>query len=527
MSDSIVHPLACGDIDSRSFHVFETNSQKLLFDRATCSTTGLNGTAFELLSLIEQRGSSEGVSRFLEMHSDISESDISDIIQAMKNTGMFRFTATDRSAQDRELENLWLHKPRRLQMLMAQGCNLGCRYCYAWRNGSNQKHTLMPFEISKQAVDYLVWRSGERPEIQITFFGGEPLLNYPVIQQLVQYARAIEAAGKKKFVFELCTNCTLLDREVTDFLVKERFLLFMSIDGWREMHNYNRPSMDKTDAYDLIVGNAKYAHEQYDLNNLPTPRIRANLTNKFHDAKAVATYLEGLGFTNVAIGSIEPLPHGDASPSALSEDQADDLSQQWREMTLESLAKLKAGQVLERYAAQNLVRTAARPEKLSTLGVTCGIGRNTLIVDNKGNLFPCHRYEGMDACRLGNVFTGLDRELTMRYYRQVNGHATDHCDDCWIRDYCGGGCVWLLSTKQGHLADPTERECNRRRRAMETSLAARAEMRKCFPDRFRDDEISLDSWNWSTSTPPASSKGHRRLALNVLPSSGPASGCGN
>jgi uncharacterized protein len=505
------------NIDPRSYHVFEFRGDRLLFDRATGATFELNDVTFEYFRQAKEVGAEAALDALQAHAADEDLSPLFEWVERLQQRGMFRFTSVDHSEQDEMLEGLWNHQPRRIQMLMAQGCNLGCRYCYAWRNGSNQKHTLMPWKVARQAVDYLVWRSGPRPELQITFFGGEPLLNYPVIQQVVRYCRDVEKLGRKKFVFELITNGTLLDKEVTDFIVREQFLLFVSIDGWREMHNYNRPSIEKDDLYDTIVANAQYANAQYKKHGLQAPKVRANLTNKFHDGMAVGKYLESLGFTTIGVGPIEPLPHGDPSPSALSEDQCDELTRQNDDAMAECLEKLKRRERLGAYLGSQFNKQIAAPQARKLVGVTCGIGRNTVVVDNKGNMFPCHRYEGMDAYVIGNVFTGLDRQSTMGYYRKVNGHATENCHDCWIRDFCGGGCVWLLSAKDGHIADPTDRECDRRRHGIERSLWLRTQMRKHFPDRFArgDEEASLDQWSWEAAVGP---KRRGTLSLKVLPS---------
>lgn len=354
----------------------------------------------------------------------------------------------------------------------------------------------MPWNVARQSVDYLVWRSGSRPDLQVTFFGGEPLLNYPVLKQVVEYGREVEKLGRKKFLFELITNGTLLTKDIVDFLVKEKFLLFISIDGWREMHNYQRPSLDKHDCYDTIVANARYANEQYKLHGLPAPKVRANLTNKFHDSAAVGKYLESLGFTTIGVGPIEPLSHGDPSPSALTEDQADEMSLIADKTMADCLEQLSRGERLGPFLGTQFNKTVQKLEPRTTLGITCGIGRNTVVVDNKGNLFPCHRYEGMDAFLIGNVFSGLDHEKTMAYYKKVNGHATENCHDCWIRDYCGGGCAWLLSTIDGHIADPTDRECNRRRHSVERAIWLRSQLHKRFPDRFKEDAAVMDNFRW-------------------------------
>ncbi len=494
MDDPLVFDRASGAVFSTSVELFET------FDRLQADP--------ELWKRERLAGVEGADSR--ERNADLDAAGPSQsehiegmtLIQDLMDQGFFKFTPVDMRQQQQFLKGLMAHKPRRIQMLMAQGCNLGCRYCYAWRNGSNQKGTLMPLDIAKRSVDYLIERSGNRKDLQVTFFGGEPLLNYPTIRQVVEYCRELEKQGDKKFTFELITNGTLLTEEIAEWVASEKFLLFISIDGWKEMHNYNRPSMDGEDMYDRIIKNAQYANQLYKSDPTLTPiKVRANLTGRYHDSRAVGDYLASLGFTVVGVGAIEPLPHGDPSPSALTEDQMDGLQQKISDWLVDVVNRLIAEEPVSYYEGVQLRKVTSVLRPMALKGVTCGVARNTAIVDNKGNIFPCHRYEGMENYILGDVFTGLDREKTMAYYQKVNQNATNRCQTCWIRDYCGGGCAWLLSKKDGHLADPTERECDRRRKSMERALWLRQKLRAHFPERFtKEGEMDLDSWSWGTLT---------------------------
>ena len=485
------------DIDARSFHVFQYQGDRLLFDRATGTTCDLNELAFDLLSQIRQGESIEqSIQETLTKHEGTDKGALRQALIDLQARGFFRFTSVQ-DATEKELESLWRHKPRRIQLLMAEGCNLGCRYCYQWRNGTNQRHTLMPWPIARDSVNHLVWRSGGRTDLQVTFFGGEPLLNYSMVRQVVGYCKSIEQFTDKKFTFELITNGTLLDKEVVDFIVEHEFLLFISLDGWKEMHEYNRPSLTDKDMHETIVKNALYANEQYEKHKLPRVKIRANLTNKYHDSEKVAGYFHSLGFKLIGIGAIEPLPHGNPSPASLTEDQMDELHEQSSQKVIDSLEKLKRGEKLDPYWAKMINKSQSKLSKRQFLGVTCGVARNTTIVDNRGNMYPCHRYAEMKQYSIGNVSTGLNRQKVMEYYRKINGHATENCHDCWIRDYCGGGCAWLLSDKDGVIHDPTLRECSRRQSSMERGLWLRKELRLHFPAWFEDGkETLLNHWDW-------------------------------
>jgi len=499
-SVSIEQPLRANagelSIDRRSFNVFEVEGDRLLFDRATGSTSELNDLAFEVLREIR---TGTPALEAVEMHcEEDAREGVIEALQTLKRRGFFRFWTVE-PLSDEELMPLWEHRPRRIQLLMAEGCNLGCRYCYQWRNGTNQKHTLMPWNVARDAVNYLVWRSGQRNDLQITFFGGEPLLNYPTVRRVVNYCKSIEKHTGKEFTFELITNGTLLDKDVVDFIVEHKFLLFVSIDGWKEMHQYNRPSLagDK-DMYDTILKNAIYANEQYLKHKLPAVKVRANLTGKYHDAHAVAQYFESLGFGLIGIGAIEPLPHGNPSPAALTEEQMEELTADSWEKTKEGLAALERGERLGPYMKRKINQATTLLSKREWHGITCGVGRNTTIVDNRGNMYPCHRYAEMKAFEIGNVCTGMDREKMMAYYRKINGHSAESCQNCWIRDYCSGGCAWLLSDKDGVIHSPTNEECNRRRASMEQGLWMRARLRTKMPNRFKTDDVDvLDYWNWN------------------------------
>ena len=523
------------DIDPRSFHVFEIAGDRLLFDRATGTTSSLNPVAYHLLLQI-RRGIPvlEATRTTAEAFSGVHSDELRITLCDMKERGFFRFTPVE-PATEQDLEYLWQHKPRRLQMLMAEGCNLGCRYCYQWRNGTNQKGTLMPWDVARTAVDYLVWRSGGRNDLQVTFFGGEPLLNYPMIKRVVAYCRSIEQAIGRKFVFELITNGTLLTAEVVDFLVEHRFLLFISLDGWKEMHNYNRPALDgNTELHDVIVRHATYANEQYEKHSLPRIKVRANLTNRFHDKQQVAEYFQSLGFKTIGIGAIAPLNHGDPSHAALTEDQMDELHEKSWQSTLASLQKIKSGTSLSPYETKNLREGSDSLQKRETLGVTCGVCRNTTVVDNKGNMYPCHRYGEMQEYRIGNVYTGLDRQLVMNYYKKINGHSTTDCHDCWIRDYCGGGCAWEISDAKGEIHKPSQKECHRRRSGMEQHLWVRKELLQHAPKFFNQEEAgALDCFDWDSLKRPV--RKPRPQAFQPLPvvsgtatkSCGSGCGCGS
>jgi uncharacterized protein len=504
--DSSQNPPAGFEIDPRSFHVFSTEGLKFLFDRATGSLSELTDFVWSLFASIEQGVPVYQAVAAHAAQAQTTEAEIWSVLEKLRARGFFRFSQVNLADQEFMIRKLWFHKPRRLQLLMAQGCNLGCRYCYAWRNGSNQLSTLMPWSTAKQAIDYLVKRSAHRKDIQITFFGGEPLLNWDVLVQCVEYAKAVGLETGKSFTFEVITNGTLLTKERAHFLADNQFMLMVSIDGWKEMHDYNRPTLGGPSTYDTIVENALYVNNLYKSRGMRPIKVRANMTNRFHDFYKVGNHLKSLGFDRVAVAPIEPLSHGDQSPSSLTEAQMDGLCETSYRTALDIIDRLSAGEPLTDFERQTISGFAEDRTPNALKGIICGIGRNTQCVDNKGNIYPCHRYEGMESFIIGNVFTGHDEEKTMRYYRMVNGNATNRCHSCWIRDYCSGGCAWLLSTKGGAIVDPTLSECDRRRRSFEYGLHVRSRLREAAPKLFENAAVNIDQWDFESADAEADNK---------------------
>jgi len=497
VSFSQTPPSPVAGIDPRSFHVFVEEGKPLLFDRATAALLEISAPLFVFLQSMESGAGFDRSLSACEMeYPEIDSQLVSEMMEALIERGFFRYQPVDMQEQRRMIDTLWEHKPRRIQLLMAQSCNLGCRYCYAWRNGSNQKNVLMSWPVAKRAVDFLIERSGRRPSLQVTFFGGEPLLNYETIQKVVEYCESVGPTLGKTFTYELITNGTLLTADVTHFLAKHRFLLMVSIDGWQEMHEYNRPFLRAGDDYETIVANALYAVKVFRENRLAEIKVRANLTSKYHDSEAVRRHLYSLGFTKIGISPIEPLPHSEPSPSSMTDDQVDALMAAEYEADLNSIARLARSESLDTVEEFRLRRWSEPVKPHNLKGLSCGVNRNTAVVDTKGNIYPCHRYEGMENYIVGNVFTGMDYEKTVGYYLKVNGNATARCHSCWIRDYCAGGCAWLLSAKDGNLVDPTVRECDRRRKTMEHGLHLRARLRAVAPGWLNSENRAVDRWKW-------------------------------
>ena len=478
-------------LDSTAYHVFDYRGSKLLFDVGTTAVCEINEFTYRLLTLAGIYDWDETMVRLQKEFPNATLARLSECFDMFKRNGLFLAGSDTVQTSSEVLNSLWRHTPRRLQLFVAQQCNLRCKYCYGENNSSNVKKKLMTVEVAKQAVDYLVSKSGKRRELQITFFGGEPTLNFKIIKEVVAYCRELEIQTNKHFLFELITNGTLLNRYRCDYLLDNKFLLFVSIDGCREMNNAQRPSVNGIDYYDVITKSALYLiNESRRRKSKYAVKIRANLTAQQPNIFPVVECLEAFGSKLIGIGSIAPLSWApDETPMSMTEAQLNKLSDDMETMVIDVLNKKKEGKNAGVYANRLFTKIVRDNLKIrSTLGVTCGIGRNTNAVDCDGNIYPCHRYVGLDAYIIGNIYSGLDKQKTMGLYRSYFQNAKTQCSECWARKLCAGGCPWEISSPDGRICKRNRSDCERRLKGIERSLWLRKEIKKCMPCYFLGSE---------------------------------------
>lgn len=469
-------------LNANTFHTFERDGAAFLYDLVSGQFFAITPETTKLLSLASSLGGTSFRDAVQNQGWDFDTA--SDAIETLKRKGCFTLLPLDRGQQNAGIQSLERHLPRRIQLLFAQMCNLKCLYCYEEANGSNARMRLMTFEIAKEAVDYLVHQSGPRRDLQVTFFGGEPLLNFENMRRVVAYCRSLEITTGKRFTFETITNGTLLTPARTQWLCDNRFLLMVSLDGYREMNNFNRPSVNGTDYYETILRNALFAQKCYSAASHSLPvKVRANLTHEHHDMVRVVRFLEEQGFRTIGVAAIHDLPWSTGSAHACDEDDLDEISRDRKTLLQSGLDKVHRKALPSPYEARLLREAVEEVSKRAfTRGLTCGVGRNTNIVDCDGQIYPCHRYGDMEPYVVGNVKNKrLDPERIRSYYRSVNLSASVKCQTCWARHLCGGPCAWESSHPSGAIREPDERTCQRIRSSIEESLLVREQIKQKAP----------------------------------------------
>ncbi len=344
---------------------------------------------------------------------------------------------------------------------VAHTCNLNCEYCFASQGKYHGDRALMSFEVGKQALDFLVANSGTRRNLEVDFFGGEPLMNWDVVKQLVAYARSIEKEKQKNFRFTLTTNGVLVDDEVIDFANREMHNVVMSLDGRKEVHDRLRKNYAGQGSYDLIVPKfQEFARRRGDKDYY----VRGTYTHNNVDFTNDIFHMADLGFTEL---SMEPVVCAPGEPYALTQEDMPKLMEQYEILAKEMIRRREAGKPFTFYHYMiDLTHGPCIYKRISG----CGSGTEYMAVTPWGDLYPCHQFVGDEKYCMGNVWDGVTRPELRDEFKLCNVYARPDCKECWARLYCSGGCAANAYHATGSIRGVYEYGCELFRKRMECAI---------------------------------------------------------
>ena len=348
---------------------------------------------------------------------------------------------------------------------IAHDCNLACRYCFAEEGEYHGRRALMSYEVGKRALDFLVKNSGNRVNLEVDFFGGEPLMNWQVVKDLVSYGRSLEEPYHKKFRFTLTTNGILLNDEIMEFANKEMANIVLSIDGRKKINDLMRPYRGGQGSYDTIVPKfQKVAESRNQMNYY----VRGTFTrNNLDFAKDVA-HLADLGFKQI---SVEPVVAEPADDYALREEDLPGLLEEYDRLAVELLNRRKEGKGVNFFHFMiDLEGGPCVAKRLSG----CGSGTEYLAVTPWGDLYPCHQFVGKEEFLMGNVDEGITREDIRDEFKTCNVYAKEKCRNCFAKFYCSGGCAANSYNFHGHINDAYDLGCELQRKRIECAIMIKA-----------------------------------------------------
>ncbi len=418
-------------------HQYQLNGYNIVLDTCSGSVHAVDEVAYDIISLYPDHARGEIVDFILRKYGDrddVTEAEVEqciDDVETLKAEGKLfspdtyaDMAGTLKARSGDVVKALCLH--------VAHTCNLNCSYCFASQGRFHGERGLMSFEVGRQALDFLIAHSGTRHNLEVDFFGGEPLMNWEVVKQLVQYARSIEKEKGKNFRFTLTTNGMLIDDDVIDFANREMSNVVLSLDGRKEIHDALRVDYAGNGSYDRIVpkfqklvkarGNTRYY-------------MRGTFTHRNPDFTKDLFHMADLGFTEL---SMEPVVCAPDDPAALTKEDIEIVKDQYELLAVDMLRRRREGHPITFYHYMlDLESGPCIYKRLSG----CGSGTEYMAVTPWGDLYPCHQFVGDEAYRLGNVWDGVTNTELREAFRSCNAYAREDCRDCWARLYCSGGCA--------------------------------------------------------------------------------------
>ena len=353
---------------------------------------------------------------------------------------------------------------------IAHDCNLACQYCFAEEGEYHGRRALMSFEVGKKALDFLIANSGMRTNLEVDFFGGEPLMNFQVVKDLVAYGRSQEAAHNKKFRFTLTTNGVLLNDDIMEFANKEMSNVVLSIDGRKEVNDQMRPFRNGTGSYDLIVPKFLKMAESRNQNNY---YARGTFTRNNLDFSKDVLHLADLGFEQI---SVEPVVAEPKDSYALQEEDLQTIFAEYDALAAEMVKRKKEGKDFNFF--HFMIDLEGGPCVAKRLA-GCGSGTEYLAVTPWGDFYPCHQFVGKEEFLMGDVDHGIVREDIRTRFKACNVYSKPQCKDCFAKFYCSGGCAANSYNFTNDLDGAYHVGCEMERKRVECAImikAAQAEM---------------------------------------------------
>ncbi len=445
-------------------HQFKNNGYDIVLDVNSGAIHVVDDVTYDVVALFEEKSSDEIIKA---LDGKYPESDIREAIEEIEELKEQGELFTEDSYEG-YITDFIDNRPTVVKALclhIAHDCNLACRYCFAEEGEYHGRRALMSYETGKQALDFLVANSGNRRNLEVDFFGGEPLMNFEVVKQLVKYGRSLEEKNNKKFRFTLTTNGVLLNDDVMEFANKEMSNVVLSIDGRKEVHDKMRPFRKGAGSYDLIVPKFQKLAESRNQNNY---YVRGTYTHFNTDFSKDVLHLADLGFKQV---SVEPVVTDPKEPYCLKESDLPKLFQEYDDLAAEMIKRKKEGDEFNFF--HFMIDLAGGPCVAKRLS-GCGSGTEYLAVTPWGDLYPCHQFVGNEDFLLGDVWKGVKRNDIVNEFKHCNVYSKKECQKCFARFYCSGGCAANSYNEKGTINDTYELGCELQRKRVECAIAIKA-----------------------------------------------------
>ncbi len=451
-------------------HCYKLSGLNIVLDIYSGSVHVVDEVAFDIINMYEDKTQEEILQFILSKYPEnpeVNEAEIKDCfnqIEALKEAGKL-FTPDSFASMAGKLKEKSKGIVKALCLHIAHTCNLNCSYCFASQGKYHGERGLMSFEVGKAALDFLVENSGTRRNLEVDFFGGEPLMNFSVVKELVAYARSIEKEKGKNFRFTLTTNGVLVDQDVIDFANKECSNVVLSLDGRKEVHDRFRVDFQGNGSWEKIVPKFQDFVSQRGGKNY---YMRGTFTHANPDFLEDIKEMLRLGFKEL---SMEPVVCSKDDPSRLTDEDMEIVMKQYEELASLMLERHREGNPFTFY--HYMIDLKGGPCIYKRLS-GCGSGTEYMAVTPWGDLYPCHQFVGEEKFRLGSVFKGVTNTAIQEDFASCNVYAHEECKDCWAKLYCSGGCAANAYHATGSVKGIYEDGCKLFKKRMECAIMLEA-----------------------------------------------------
>jgi uncharacterized protein len=443
--------------------MFKVKNRRFVYDIGSCIFIEIDSLAWDVLERSFEVNSRRDIINRLRRR--YSGNQISEAIYEMEEMESDGYLFTENTI------DVYKERPTTVSTLcltVAHDCNLNCQYCFSKHEVSEGSKKRMSSDIAHKAVDFLVRESGHRKTLTLCFFGGEPLLNFSVIKETVDYALQQEKLSDKKFLFNLTTNGTQMNRETREFLANHGFGVIFSIDGPKDIQDTMRPFNNGAGSYDIVSSNLRDMIEHFKTHGLDFS-VRATYTKQNFDISRIAKHLVDLGCHDI---SVEPAVLQDDLLEISSEDLPK-LRDTYTQFAMNYIDDIRNGRYFSFFHFRHGINQTSLAKRNFT---QCGAGNGYLSISADGNIYPCHRLTGNNCFLMGSIFDGIKSRDINRLFGSAHVNRKKSCKQCWAKYICGGGCHAYAIEFNRDILEPYNVECELMKHRIELGAYIYAEI---------------------------------------------------
>ena len=455
-------------------HQYKMSGYNIVLDVESGCVHTVDDVAYDIIELYETTPADAIISIITQRY-DVTADDVKEVmedLETLRREG--KLFAKDIFSGQADLFKERQSVVKALCLHVAHACNMTCGYCFAGEGEYHGEKAIMSYETGKRALDWLIENSGTRKNLEVDFFGGEPLLNFDVVKKLVAYGRSREAERGKNFRFTLTTNGILLDDEDIEFVNKEMSNVVISLDGRKEVNDRMRKTLNKEGSYDAILPAFKKLAESRGQKDY---YMRGTYTRYNTDFASDIIHMADLGFKEL---SIEPVVAPPDAPYALTEEDLPKLFAEYERLAEEMLERKREGKGRDFTFYHYMIDLTGGPCIVKRIS-GCGVGTEYVAVTPSGQLYPCHQFVGEKRFLLGDIWNGITNNAICNEFKGCNVYSRQECRDCFAKLYCSGGCAANAYHTTGSISGVYDLGCQLHKKRIECAIMLKvAEMSEAF-----------------------------------------------